>query len=259
MTAIGYWRQVSPVSEAARSLVDIRTVEPGTCPPPPMLPSSVPSHTKCFVEQAARAVKTAWLIESQRANYTGEEISDEQLNKTYKRGREWFAKHAATPEVGMSCPAYLPLRIYSHTHLDYLLLAWQMRTNSSVNASQKRSFDEQIGRGRKLPPKSRLGLARTHDRTLPKISQESSYRTWRACPLRPLATEFGTTGRRQRSGYSPRFLRRLKRTPTPSMSYRISSAPILDSQTHIPSTCRALHQAGNRSYQAIPIFRLTVR
>jgi hypothetical protein len=140
------------VSEAARSLVDIRTVEPGTCPPPPMLPSSVPSHTKCFVEQAARAVKTAWLIESQRANYTGEEISDEQLNKTYKRGREWFAKHAATPEVGMSCPAYLPLRIYSHTHLDYLLLALQMRTNSSVNASQKRSFDEQLGRGRTLPP-----------------------------------------------------------------------------------------------------------
>ena len=156
----------------------------------------------------------------------------ESLNKTYKRGREWFAKHAATPEVGMSCPAYLPLRIYSHTHLDYLLLALQMRIN--VNASQKRSFDEQLGRGRKLPPKSRLGLARTHDRTLPKITQESSYRTWRACPLRPLATKFGTTSRRQRSGCSPRFLRRLKRTLTPSMSYCISSAPILASQIPDP-------------------------
>ena len=130
--------------------------------------------------------------------------------------------------------ALLPLRIYSHTHLDNLLLAWQMRTNSSVNASQKRSFDEQLGRGRKLPPKSRLGLARTHDRTLPKISQESSYRTWRACPLRPLATKFGTTSRRQRSGCSPRFLRRLKRTPTSSMSYRISSAPVLASQIPDP-------------------------
>ena len=110
----------------------------------------MPSHIKSFVDQAAKAAKMAWLIESNRSNYTGGEISDEQLNKTYKRGREWFAKHAATPEVGMSCPAYLPLRIYSHTHLDYLLLALQMRIN--VNASQKRSFDEQLGRGQTLPP-----------------------------------------------------------------------------------------------------------
>jgi len=70
-----------------------------------MLPSSVPSHTKCFVDQAARAVKTAWLIESQRANYTGEEISDEQLNKTYRQGRRWYSRHTTTPEVGMSCPS----------------------------------------------------------------------------------------------------------------------------------------------------------
>jgi hypothetical protein len=105
LTAIGYWRQVSPVSEAAKSFVDIRTVEPGTCPPPPMLPTKVPSHTKGFVEQAARAVKTAWLIESQRANYTGEEISDEQLNKTYKLGRKWYSRHMTTPEVGISHPS----------------------------------------------------------------------------------------------------------------------------------------------------------
>jgi len=61
LTAIGYWRQVSPVSEAAKSLVDIRTVEPGTIPPPPMLPSSVPSHTKCLVDQAAKAAKITQL------------------------------------------------------------------------------------------------------------------------------------------------------------------------------------------------------
>ena len=36
-----------------KSVVDIRTVEPGTLPQPPMLPSSVPSHTKSFVDQAA--------------------------------------------------------------------------------------------------------------------------------------------------------------------------------------------------------------
>ena len=87
LTAIGYWRQVSHVSEAAKSLVDIRTVEPGSCPSPPMLPTSVPSHMKGFVEQASRAAKMAWLIESNRSNYTGGEISDEQLNKTYRRGR----------------------------------------------------------------------------------------------------------------------------------------------------------------------------
>jgi hypothetical protein len=33
LTAIGYWRQVSPVSAAAKSFVDIRTVEPGTTYP----------------------------------------------------------------------------------------------------------------------------------------------------------------------------------------------------------------------------------
>ena len=160
LTAIGYWRQVSHVSEAAKSLVDIRTVEPGSCPSPPMLPTSVPSHMKGFVEQASRAAKMAWLIESNRSNYTGGEISDEQLNKTYRQGRKWFARHTTTPEVGMSCPAYLPLRIYSHTHLDYLLLALQMRIN--VNASQKRSFDEQIGRGRTLPFTLPSGLSPAH-------------------------------------------------------------------------------------------------
>jgi hypothetical protein len=111
LTAIGYWRQVSHVSEAAKSLVDIRTVEPGTIPPPPMLPSSVPSHTKCFVDQAAKAAKMAWLIESNRSNYTGGEISDEQLNKTYKMGRKWYSRHTTTPEVGMSCPVHVPPRI----------------------------------------------------------------------------------------------------------------------------------------------------
>jgi hypothetical protein len=56
--------------------------------------------------------------------------------------------------------ALLLLRINSRTHLDYLLLAWQMKTNSSVNASQKRSLDEQIGRGRMCPPVAlRLALA----------------------------------------------------------------------------------------------------
>ena len=143
----------------------------------------------------------------------------------------------------MYCPAYLPRRIYSHTHLDYLLLALQMRTNSSVNASQKRSFDEQIGRGRTLPLTCHLSLARAHDRTLPKITQESGYRTWRACPLRPLATKFGTIGRRQLSGCSPRFLRQLKRTPTSSMSYRISSAPVLASTAQLVARAHAAPQA----------------
>jgi len=108
LTAIGYWRQVSPVSEAAKSLVDIRTVAPGTCPPPPMLPSSVPSHTKSFVGQAAKAAKTAWLIESNLANYTGEEISDEQLNKTYKLGRRWYSKHMTTHGQVLQVRAALP-------------------------------------------------------------------------------------------------------------------------------------------------------
>jgi hypothetical protein len=74
--------------------------------------------------------------------------------------REWYSKHATTPEVGMSRPAYLPRRINSHTHLDYLLLAWQMRIN--VNASQKRSFDEQIGRGRTLPFMLPSEIGRAH-------------------------------------------------------------------------------------------------
>ena len=102
------------MSEAAKSFVDIRTVEPGSCPSPPMLPSSVPSHIKSYVDQAAKAAKMAWLIESQRANFTGGEISDEQLNKTYKLGRQWYSRHATTPDLTQ---AFLPLRINSHTHL----------------------------------------------------------------------------------------------------------------------------------------------
>ena len=65
-----------------------------------MLPSSVPSHTKCFVDQAARAVKTAWLIESQRANYTGEEISDEQLTR-------YLAAYLAYVPASWQCSSHL--------------------------------------------------------------------------------------------------------------------------------------------------------
>ena len=72
---------------------------PGFTAPPPTLPRSVPYHFKRPVDEACRAAKTAWLIETKRADFTGQQISDEQLNKFYRYGRQWYARHAGKPEV----------------------------------------------------------------------------------------------------------------------------------------------------------------
>ena len=99
LSVLGYWNQIPDVSETVKSFVDVQESAPGFNAPPPMLPTKVPFHLKGHVDQACRAAKTAWLIESKRADFTGQEVSDVQLNKFYRRGREWYARHASNPEV----------------------------------------------------------------------------------------------------------------------------------------------------------------
>ena len=41
----------------------------------------------------------AWLLESKRANVTGEDISDERLKRLYLSGKQSFSRHAKNPEV----------------------------------------------------------------------------------------------------------------------------------------------------------------
>jgi len=51
------------------------------------------------VDLACRAVKVAWLLEAKRADLRGEEVSLVRLNDAYRRGRQWYARHADNPEV----------------------------------------------------------------------------------------------------------------------------------------------------------------
>jgi len=89
---------------------------------PPVLPTSVPSNKKYYVDQAVYASKVAWLMESSRANVTGDALSNVRLDQLYKQGRRSYFRHAANMEM--------------KTH---------------ANESQKRSLDEQLASGIQLP------------------------------------------------------------------------------------------------------------
>ena len=96
----GYWKQVPSVPLAVRGFVDVQQASPGFAPPPPTLPSNrVPLHIRGPVDIAIKAAKTAWLIETKRAEFSGEEVSDERLNILYRRARQWYARHAGKTDV----------------------------------------------------------------------------------------------------------------------------------------------------------------
>merc|ERR1711865_706324 len=78
---------------------DVQQCVPGQPLPPPSLPSSIPLNMKSDVNQAVRATKVAWLLESKRVNVTGEDISDERLKRLFLSGRQSFSRHATNPEV----------------------------------------------------------------------------------------------------------------------------------------------------------------
>ena len=94
-----YWKQVPSISDAAKSVVQIsQPALPGLLPPPIMSPK-VPSQLHSTYENAKRAAKFAWLLESKRVNSTGEEISDERLNRMYASWRRHYNQHISNPVV----------------------------------------------------------------------------------------------------------------------------------------------------------------
>merc|ERR1712166_1052640 len=117
LSVMGYWKQQPDVPETAKAFVDVQQVAQGFAPPPPTLPRKVPLHVKGPVDAACRAAKVAWLFEAKRADLRGEEVSLVRLNNAYKIG-----KQLDNPEM-----------------------------KSYVNASQKRSFEEQLDQGIKQP------------------------------------------------------------------------------------------------------------
>ena len=86
LSVAGYWRQVPNVPEAVKAFVDVQQASPSFAPPPPALPGRVPLDVKGPVDLACRAAKQAWLIEAKRAQFTGEEVSDERLNNLTSKG-----------------------------------------------------------------------------------------------------------------------------------------------------------------------------
>lgn len=93
-----YWKQAPSISDAAKSVVQIQPAQPGLLPPPIMSPK-VPSHLQLTYENAKRAAKFAWLLESKRMDSTGEEIPDERLNRMYALGRRRYNQQIANSEV----------------------------------------------------------------------------------------------------------------------------------------------------------------
>jgi len=125
MALAAYWKQAPEISETAKRFVDVRQGVVGQPLSPPMLPTKVPSQKKYHVDEAVWASKVAWLMESKRANVTGDAISGVRLNQLYQQGRRSYLKHAADLEM--------------KTHGPY------------ANESQKRSLDEQLASGIQLP------------------------------------------------------------------------------------------------------------
>jgi len=61
--------------------------------------SKVASNKKYHVEQAVYASKVAWLMETSRANVTGDALSNVRLNQLYQQGRRSYLRHTANLEV----------------------------------------------------------------------------------------------------------------------------------------------------------------
>ena len=74
--------------------VRIEAVSPEITPPPPILPTKVPTHLKHH--QTAKAAKTTWFMETKRADITGKEVSDEKLNLLYNEEVVSSARRQAT-------------------------------------------------------------------------------------------------------------------------------------------------------------------
>ena len=99
MALSAFWRQAPEISETAKRFVEVRQGVPGLPLSPPVLPTSVPSNKKYHVEQAVYASKVAWLMETSRANVTGEAICEVRLNQLYQQGRRTYLRHTADMDV----------------------------------------------------------------------------------------------------------------------------------------------------------------
>ena len=99
MALSAFWRQAPEISETAKRFVEVRQGVPGQPLSPPVLPTSVPANKKYHVAEAVYASKVAWLMETSRANVTGDAISEVRLDQLYKQGRRSYFRHAADLEV----------------------------------------------------------------------------------------------------------------------------------------------------------------
>ena len=91
---------------------------------------------KTHVDQAVRASKMAWLMESKRVSVTGEDISDERLKQLYLAGRKSYLRPATNPEcVRRIEPCVSGLKEYGCFHDCMPLHASQMiqRAERGVN------------------------------------------------------------------------------------------------------------------------------
>eukprot|EP00964_Phaeocystis_antarctica_P002006 scaffold1048_cov115-Phaeocystis_antarctica.AAC.1 len=94
---MAYWRLSPEVSESAKRFEDVQQCVPGQPLPPPSLPSSVPLHMTSEVGHAVRAMKVAWLLES---NKQGERNRRRNLGRaTEARGTLETQRGRRTPPL----------------------------------------------------------------------------------------------------------------------------------------------------------------
>merc|ERR1711865_454114 len=99
MALSAFWKQAPEISETAKRFVEVRQAVVGQPLSPPVLPTKVPSNKKYHVEQAVYASKVAWLMETSRANVTGDALSNVRLNQLYQQGRRSYLRHTANLEM----------------------------------------------------------------------------------------------------------------------------------------------------------------
>ena len=88
-----------PISKSASAYVRIEQ-SPTSPPRPPLLPAGrINSTISTHVSEATRWAKLAWLVECQRVDVEGGDISDANLKKFFQAGKNWYATHRDKPEV----------------------------------------------------------------------------------------------------------------------------------------------------------------
>ena len=100
-----FWKTAVPLSHSAQARSFVSIVQEDVWPPkPPSIKGgNINSTIYKHVHDARQCAKIAWLVEVKRANASGDEICDVNLEKNYETAKKWFRRHQTSP-LGQCIP-----------------------------------------------------------------------------------------------------------------------------------------------------------